>query len=68
MTDQALRRKQRLAAALRENLKRRKAQQRVRSVQDLSAIDTATEDPQPNPQNDAERIPTPALSGGRRAC
>ena len=65
MTDQALRRKQRLAAALRENLKRRKAQQRVRTVQDLSATDAATEDPQPNPQSDAGGIPTPAPSSGR---
>jgi hypothetical protein len=65
MTDQALRRKQRLAAALRENLKRRKAQQRVRSVQDLSAIDPTRQDPQTNPQNDAERIPTPVQTSGR---
>ena len=65
MTDQALRRKQRLAAALRENLKRRKAQQRVRSVQDLSAIDATRQDPQTNPQHDAERIPTPVQTSGR---
>jgi|GEM_PF-5703276 hypothetical protein len=78
MTDQALRRKQRLAAALRENLKRRKAQQRVRTVQDMtehnpSATDTATQDtpdtqqkaPQQTPQNDAERIPAPAQPSGR---
>ena len=74
MTDQALRRKQRLAAALRENLKRRKAQQRVRTVQDMtehnpSATDTATQDTpdtqQKAPQNDAERIPAPAQPSGR---
>ncbi len=66
MTDQALRRKQRLAAALRENLKRRKAQQRVRSVQETTAIDAITATQQDHtPQDDAERIPTLALTGER---
>ena len=65
MTDQALRRKQRLAAALRENLKRRKVQQRVRSVHDQSATGTVNPAVHQNLQEAAEPMPTLAQTDER---
>ena len=65
MTDQALRRKQRLAAALRENLKRRKAQQRVRSVPEPSGPDATATAPQATTPDDAGRITSLAPTGDR---
>jgi hypothetical protein len=58
MSDQALQRKKRLAAALRDNLKRRKAQQRVRSVEASASANPPA--PDTNQTSDADRIPTMA--------